>query len=195
MTNKQLKQLFGSVLMMLFVVQISVAQTYNLNNATSSLRIDGTSNLHDWDIQAKNQKGTLTVTLDNGKVTEIQELHFSVLTESLKSGKSGMDKNTYKALNAKKYKDITFKLTNVKSLDCGSSSNCKVTVTGNLTIAGTTKRMDISFDLRASGNTITLTGNKKFNMTDFNVDPPTAMFGTVTTGDAVEVVFKSSFKK
>jgi len=195
MTTKQLKKLIGSMLVMLFVMQVSVAQTYTLNNATSSLQVDGTSNLHDWDIKAENQKGKLTVTLDNGKVTEIKDLSFTVLTESLKSGKSGMDKNTYKALNAKKYKDITFKLTNVKSLDCGSSSNCKVTVTGNLTIAGTTKRMDISFDLRTSGNTITLTGNKKFNMTDFNVEPPTAMFGTVTTGDAVDVVFKSTFNK
>lgn len=195
MTTKQLKRLLGSVLIMLFVVQVSVAQTYNLSNATSTLRVDGTSNLHDWDIKAENQKGKISVELDNGKVTKIQDLSFTVLTESLKSGKSGMDKNTHKALQANKHKEITFKLTNVKNIDCGSSGNCKVTVTGNLSIAGKTKPMDINFDMKVSGNTITLTGNKKFNMSEFGVDPPTAMFGTITTGDAVDVVFKSSFNK
>ena len=139
MTTKQLKRLLGSVLIMLFVVQVSVAQTYNLSNATSTLRVDGTSNLHDWDIKAENQKGKISVELDNGKVTKIQDLSFTVLTESLKSGKSGMDKNTHKALQANKHKEITFKLTNVKNIDCGSSGNCKVTVTGNLSIAGKTK--------------------------------------------------------
>src|SRR5690554_533821 len=164
MTTKQLKRLLGSVLIMLFVVQVSVAQTYNLSNATSTLRVDGTSNLHDWDIKAENQKGKISVELDNGKVTKIQDLSFTVLTESLKSGKSGMDKNTHKALQANKHKEITFKLTNVKNIDCGSSDNCKVTVTGNLSIAGKTKPMEINFEMKVSGNTITLTGNKKFNM-------------------------------
>lgn len=195
MTNKELKRLLGSLFIMLFIVQISVAQTYHLNNAASSLRIDGTSNLHDWDVKAENQKGKLSLEIDNGKVTKIQELHFSVVAESLKSGKSGMDKNTYKALNTDKHKDMTFKLTNVKNINCASSGNCKVTVTGNLSIAGTTKPIDINFDMKISNTTIVLSGNKKFKMTDFNVDPPKAVFGTITTGDAIDVVFESSFAK
>lgn len=193
-TKKQLKRVFGTLFLMLFLTQVSIAQTYQLNNGSSSLRIDGTSNLHDWDIKAENQKGKITVEISDGKVTAIKDLQISVVAESLKSGKSGMDKNTYKALKTNQHKEITFKLSSVKSINC-SGSNCKVTVTGNLSIAGTSKPMDITFDMAVSNSNITLTGNKKFNMTTFNVEPPTAMFGTITTGDEVNVVFKSNFSK
>lgn len=193
-TKKQLKQLFGSLFLMVFLTQVTIAQTYQLNNGLSSLRIDGTSNLHDWDIKAENQKGKISVEMTEGKVTAIKELQVSAVAESLKSGKSGMDKNTYKALKTDKHKEITFKLSNVKSINC-SGSNCKVTVSGNLSIAGTTKPMDITFDMAVSNSNIILTGSKKFKMTTFNVEPPTAMFGTITTGDDIEVVFKTNFSK
>src|SRR5699024_7435839 len=182
-TKKQLKRVFGTLFLMLFLTQVSIAQTYQLNNGSSSLRIDGTSNLHDWDIKAENQKGKITVEISDGKVTAIKDLQISVVAESLKSGKSGMDKNTYKALKTNQHKEITFKLSSVKSINC-SGSNCKVTVTGNLSIAGTSKPMDITFDMAVSNSNITLTGNKKFNMKTFNIEPTTAVFEHITTGNS-----------
>jgi hypothetical protein len=32
-------------------------------------------------------------------------------------------------------------------------------------------------------------------MSEFKVDPPTAMFGTITTGDQVTIKFTSTFNK
>lgn len=193
-TQTTLKQLLGSFLVMIFLTQISIAQTYQLNNGSSTLRVDGTSNLHDWDLNAENQKGKITVEMTDGKVTAIKDLQLSVVAESLKSGKSGMDKNTFKALKTNQYKEITFKLTKVKSINC-SGATCKVSLSGNLNIAGTSKPVDMTFDMTTTSSNITLTGNKKMKMTTFNVDPPTAMFGTITTGDEIDVVFKSVFSK
>src|SRR5690625_7146590 len=112
---KSLKLVFGSLLIMLLSVQFSVAQTYNLSNNSSTLKVDGTSNLHDWSITSNNQKGKMTAEVKDGKVTKIQALEFSVTTESLKIGKSGMDKNTYKAIKSDKHKQITFTMNNVRS--------------------------------------------------------------------------------
>lgn len=42
---------------------------------------------------------------------------------------------------------------------------------------------------------ISLIGSKTIKMTDFGVDPPKAMFGTITTGDAIDIKFHSIFKK
>lgn len=193
-TQKTLKQLLGSFLVMIFLTQISFAQTYQLNNGSSTLRVDGTSNLHDWDLKAENQKGKITVEMADGKVTAIKDLQLSVVAESLKSGKSGMDKNTYKALKTNQHKEITFKLTKVNSINC-TGSTCKVSLSGNLTIAGTSKPVDMTFNMTSTSSNITLTGNKKMKMTTFNVEPPTAMFGTITTGDEIDVVFKSVFTK
>lgn len=194
-TKRILKSVFGGLLLLVFTTHYTIAQTYQLNNGVSSMRVDGTSNLHDWDIKAENQKGKIALDVENGKVTKINELQITVLAESLKSGKSAMDKNTHKALKTGKHKDITFVLSNVKSLDCSDGGSCKVTVNGNLSIAGVTKPMDIVFDLKVTSSSVVVSGNKKFKMSTFNVDPPTAMFGTITTGDEVDVVFNTTFSK
>lgn len=193
-TLKQLKLVFASLILMVLATQISVGQTYHLDNASSSLKIDGTSNLHDWKIVAENQKGELLADFEDGKLTKIKQLEFIVIAESLKSGKSAMDKNTYKALNTKKHEQIVFILNKVNSINCTANS-CKVSATGNLTISGTTKPINITFDMEIGESKISLTGTKNIKMTDFGVDPPKALFGTITTGDAIDVIFQSSFKK
>ncbi len=192
---KNLKLVLGSILMMVVTTQISIAQTYNLNNSASNLIIEGTSNVHDWEIEAKDQKGKLVAELDNGQLVKISQLEFIVVAESLKSGKSGMDKNTYKALNTDKHKQITYKLNKVNNIDCVSSGSCKITTSGTLNIAGSSRPIDITFDAKVSGDKITLTGNQELKMTDFKVDPPKAMFGTITTGDKVNVKFQTTFSK
>src|SRR5690554_5776038 len=169
-TLKLFKLLFTSLFILALTTQTSVAQTYNLDNSTSTLKIDGTSNLHDWQIIAENQQGKLLADFEDGKLTKIQQLDFIVIAESLKSGKSGMDKNTYKALNTEKYKQITFKLNKVNNINC-SGDVCKVSVNGNLTISGSTKPINISFDMKIEESKISLIGSKTIKMTDFGVDP------------------------
>ena len=66
---------------------------------------------------------------------------------------------------------------------------------GNLTIAGATKPLEIIFDAKVSSNKIVLSGSKSLKMTDFKIDPPKAMFGTITTGDEVIIKFETVFTK
>ena len=194
-TLKNLKLVLGSIMMMVVTTQISVAQTFSVNNTASKLTIEGTSNIHDWEIQAKDQQGKITVELSDGQLVKLTQLDFVVKAESLKSGKGGMDKNTYKALNTDKHKTITYKLTKLGNIDCITAGSCKVTTTGNLTIAGVTKSLEIIFDAKVTGDKIVLSGNKSIKMTDFKIDPPTAMFGTITTGDDVKIKFETVFTK
>ncbi len=194
-TLKQLKLAFASLIMMVFAIQVGQAQSYQLNNGISTLKVEGTSNIHDWEILAEKQQGNLVAEVEDGKLTKIQQLDFKVTAESLKSGKSSMDKNTYKALNTSKHKNITFKLTKVNRIDCPATNSCKVAATGNLTIAGNTKTINMDFDVKLYGTKIILAGSKTLKMTDYGVEPPKAMFGTITTGDEVVIKFESSFLK
>lgn len=171
------------------------AQSYKLNNKASSLMIEGTSNIHDWTLEAESTSGVLTAEFDEGKLEEIENLEFTVVANSLRSGKSGMDKNTYKALNTDKYREITFKLKNVQSIDKKSNDTYKVKATGSLEISGTKKDVNLNFDLKSNNNQIILTGEHKLTMTDYGVDAPTAMFGTITTGEDVVIKFESHFNK
>lgn len=175
----------------LFVSQ-TYAQEYSLNNATSELTVFGTSNLHDWDVKAEKQSGKLA--LDRSGQLQIKLLQVSVETESLKSGKSGMDKNTYKALKTNKHKSISFNMKEVKSISKLNDNSYRVSVTGNLTIAGVTKNTGLDFIIEVASSQVILKGSKSFKMTDFGVDPPKALLGTVTTGDEVKIEFKTVFK-
>lgn len=171
------------------------AQTYKLNNKVSSLIVDGTSNIHDWDLKAENCGGILTTEMDEGSLEEIKNLEFSVRAESLNSGKSAMDKNTYKALKTDKYDKINFQLEKVNSLEKASANTYQAKTTGTLEIAGVKKKINLNFDISLKSSEIILKGEHSINMTDYGVEPPTAMFGTITTGETVKIKFESHFNK
>lgn len=171
------------------------AQNYNLNNKDSKMEILGTSNIHDWVITAEQQKGNIVLELENETLKSIKTIDFTVVAESLKSGKNGMDKNTYKALNTSKYKAITYQLEKVTSIKNTSENNFKVDTKGYLTIAGTKKLVDITFDLKLEDKSICISGSKSLKMSDFNIDAPTAVFGTITTGDQITIKYSTVFTK
>ncbi len=184
------------ILLVAFLISFGVnAQSYKLNNQASSLLIDGTSNIHDWTIEAENTGGNLTAEFNADKLEDIGKLEFTVMAESLMSGKSGMDKNTYKALNTDKYKEITYKLKDVKSIDKVSADTYNVKTTGTLEIAGTKKDINLDFNLKSGSNQVVLNGEYKLNMTNYGIEAPTAMFGTIKTGEDVVIKFESHFKK
>ena len=184
------------ILLVALLISFGVnAQSYKLNNEASSLLIDGTSNIHDWTIEAENTGGNLTAEFNADKLEDISKLEFTVIAESLMSGKSGMDKNTYNALKTDKYKEITYKMKDVKSIDKVSENTYKVKTTGTLEIAGTKKDVNLEFNLKTGTNEIVLNGDYKLNMTNYGVEAPTAMFGTIKTGEEVVIKFESHFKK
>ena len=194
-TLRSLQLALGTLVMAFFITLPAAAQTFTVNKTGSSIKVVGTSNIHDWTITSETFQGSMTATVENDQLLKLSNLEFTVPAESLKSGKGGMDKNTYKALNTKTHKNITYKLEKVKSLEGQPAGKCKIHTSGYLTIAGTKKPVDVVFDATVSANKIILTGSKEIKMTDYKVDPPKAMMGTITTGDAVTVGLKATFTK
>lgn len=99
-----------------------------------------------------------------------------------------MDDNAYKALHTNKYKTIIFRITSIKN------EGSKLIAYGKLTIAGVTNNIQISTDYKFDNDgQMTISGSVTLKMTDYKIDPPTAMFGTIKTGDDITVSFKSTF--
>ncbi|MBR9846910.1 MAG: YceI family protein [Algicola sp.] len=190
--NKLNLTVIWSVIFLLFVSLQSFSQQYRLSNPNSDLKVYGTSSLHDWHEDVEEQSGTISI--DVTENLKIKSLNLEVVSESLKSGKRGMDKNTYKALNTDEYKTISFQLTETKNITKLSDQKYKVEAYGNLTISGVTKRIQLNFELSMTNNQINLIGEKSFKMTDFKIEPPKALFGTITTGDDITIKFNTVLK-
>ena len=69
---------------------------------------------------------------------------------------------------------------------------------GKLKIAGTEREIPVTatYSKESGSQKISFTGSVSIKMTDFNISPPTAMFGTLKTGDEItikyEIVIKSN---
>ena len=154
-----------------------------------SFIVAGTSTLHDWEIEGISGKCSAFLDIDaSGKLTSIKNVNFSFGSKSLKSGKSAMDSNVYKALKSSKYPNISGEMVNMK-LSTSDNVNFKITGNMNVQIGGITKQVDIVATGKLSGNTLSIKGENKLDMTKFNIDPPSFMFGTVNTGKDVVVKY------
>lgn len=171
------------------------AQTNYTINDLASIKIAGTSTMHDWEMETPKVTGKAGFILDGNEVTGIKFLDVTIPSESLKSGKGAMDKNAYKALKTDNHKEIGFILNKVSKIE-KSGDKFILTAEGRLTIAGTTKNVQLLTTVLSKGNgDIQCTGETSIKMTDFGVEPPSFMFGSVKTGDELEIAFDVTFTK
>ncbi len=188
---KQLIKLIG--IFTLVLVPVLTWGQYKVDASSSELMIEGTSSLHDWEIEAEEIKGTAR--LDPADLEKLSDLKFSVVVKELKSGKGAMDKNTYEALKQEKHPEVTYTLTKINKITPAGSGTYKLSTSGNLTIAGTTRPVNMEVTARTSGSGVAFSGEYPLKMTTYNVDPPTAVFGTIKTGDEVTIKFNVNYKK
>ena len=189
---------FKAIIMLMTFGLIPIAlaaQNFQLSKGEGEVMVTGTSTLHDWEEVAEQRSGSMAIDM-TGELPSISSLKFTVEAESLKSGHDGMDKNTYKALNTDKHKEIVFKMGEVKSISpvVSATNKYKVVASGELTIAGKTNKVDLPFTLTINDGKAVLEGKKPLKMTDFGIEPPKALLGTIKTGDEIEVHYNTVWK-
>ncbi len=177
----------------MFMVDAQAQEVYKLQSKNSKLTIEGTSSIHDWEMKAENFKAETLLQMKGEVVSEISNVEFSTPVSGLKSGKSIMDKKAHDALKEKKSPEIKFALNKNNNV---SISGTRANFTGLLTVAGKTKEVSLSaqFDIE-NPQKFLVSGSVPIKMSDFGVDPPTAMMGTIKTHDEVVVQFNLEFQK
>lgn len=187
--------MFSILLANLLLSAAALAQTKYESLGGVKIVIEGTSNIHDWDM--KSDKGFCSGIFDvsnSGAFTGMSYLNFSVPAESLKSEHKAMDKNSYKALNTGKYAQISFTASAGNIKPVGNDSYL-LTAKGRLTIAGVTKEVVLTANGTVNPDkSITYSGSYKLKMTDYSVEPPSLMFGAIKTGDNIVVKFNLQLK-
>ncbi|MGM0588116.1 MAG: YceI family protein [Bacteroidota bacterium] len=183
--NSMFRLMAGLMLTALVIPVIpATAQTSYTINSNSTMIIDGTSNVHDWECDVEKLNGA--VEMNEGMISNVT---LSIPVKSIDSGKGGMNSNMYDALKADKHKNITFDLESTQLKSGDFESDMVLAVTGKLTIAGKTQSITMDVNGQKSENGYTFSGEKTINMTDYDVKPPTAMFGTISTGEEVTIIF------
>ncbi|HLF34935.1 MAG TPA: YceI family protein [Cyclobacteriaceae bacterium] len=186
------------VLITLIIGDLNAQVRYGIN-PESVLSIQGTSNIHDWTSKANTINGEFSLMKaagdrnlpKNGKL--VDKLRLEVPVKSIESGRGPvMDGKTYDALKSEEFPNIIFvvKENNITGITDNATGKFGLSVTGDLTIAGSTKPVTINVSSqRIQGNSFRFEGSYSLNMTEYDIEPPTALFGQITTGEEVTIVF------
>lgn len=160
---------------------------YALTDA-STLQVDGTSSLHDWTCNAPGVTGWIDAETAEGAPPALTAAEITV-PAALDCKNGTMDKKTRKALGADAHPTIRFVLDGA-TVKPGAGTAFTVQARGRLTVAGAERRVAFTAEGRTlADGAIRLTGTLPLVMSDFGIEPPTAMLGTLKTGDDVVVHF------
>lgn len=176
---------FLTAALMLFFVQAGVSQGA-LKVKPIKMTVQGSSTIHDWESQITKADVKGEVVVDNSQLKVVKNFEVRIPVESIKSTKGKMmDSKTYDAFDADKNPYIVYSLNTARV-------NADGTIDGNgtLTMAGVTKPMEVKakYKILDTGE-VQLILSRTFKMTEFKMDPPTAMMGSIKVGDEVTVNF------
>jgi polyisoprenoid-binding protein YceI len=164
----------------------------------STVKLDGTSTVHDWTVEGKIIGGTIEFesedVLDPAKTAgDVKaKVQVNIPVSSLQSGKKLMNEIMHDALKIKDHKAITYTLKEIKPQARKAGDPLKFDTKGDLTVAGVKKEIDMVVTLVPEGNKLKATGSKQLKMTDFGIKPPAPAvgLGLIKTADEVTVTFE-----
>lgn len=182
-------------LLMLTVFNLSAQTTsYQSIPANSSIKVSGSSNLHDWTMKNEILTAGAAFIFKDGKLIDMTALNFSMKVANLKGDEDLLNSRAHKAMNSDKYSTINFKLTSATATPL-SNGHYTIKANGKLEISGTSKDVVLYADaVQNSDKTISCNGSEKLKMSEYGVKPPSFMFGALKVTDEVTINFNLKFK-
>jgi polyisoprenoid-binding protein YceI len=213
--KKQLLIAGNIALCLLAAGALHAAETTTLGaRSGSKMRIEGTSNIHDWQVESLYLGGSLQVgkgfplqpgdVAAPGKVEATGEVIIPVrsLKSIEKNGAHYSDKMdtvmNEEHLLADKFPKITYHLTELmlKEVPKDKTGAYAFDSKGELAVTGVTNKISMPVNITPLGpekeNRIKITGTISLKMTDFKITPPAPAIagGLIKTGDEVKLIFE-----
>jgi len=175
------------------------AQNWILHPDSSVVvEIKGTSTLHDWKTTCTGVQGAPTQLSFNLKdQNQIKEFGFKVPVDSMDGGRgSSMNTKIFDAFQSSQNPFVQYKQNQPATITVTSEQGVfTITSVGTLSMAGTDKPITVNCTGTIKNGTLVIEGSKALKMSDFSMEPPTAMFGQIKTNDDVVVSFKFHYIK
>jgi hypothetical protein len=187
----------------------AATRRFNSKPGTLKVRVEGTSNVHDWQVEGKIIGGYVETgenfptapgqEVKPGKVDVKVEAFIPVrsLASVEKDGSpysTAMDDIMYDKLKASQFQRITYSLDELvlKELPKAQGQPYVFEATGQVAVGGVTNKVTMPVQVAPEGtDALRIKGTAAMKMTDFKIDPPAPKIalGLIKTGDDVKVIF------
>jgi hypothetical protein len=201
-----------AALLLLAMVSLPAAgQTTTLAaRSGSKMRIEGTSNIHDWQVESPFIGGMLEVganfPLDPGQAVTPGKVEAKgdvfIQVRSLKSvekdGKAysdKMDEVMWEHMRETENKRIVYHLTELTLKEAAKAKDAPYVfeAKGDLAVAGVTNQITMTVNVLPLGDKkLKITGSTNLKMTAYKIEPPAPKIalGMIKTGDDVKLIFE-----
>ncbi len=166
-----------------------------INDEASNLWIEGRSNVNSFSCDANqddvnSRRLAPSISTDTPQKDNLQ-VEISIQVEGFDCGKRRMNRDLFNALKADQYESIHFEYQSTDSVEYDENEDVyRVNVNGILTVAGESNKIQFTLNGYLMDNgTIRAKGETEIAMTDYKVDPPTAMLGLVRVHNLLTVHF------
>ena len=169
----------------------------------SVLWLEGKSTLHDFESRTSEVGIALTRSPDARAASDvagldalirsagIRTVQVQVPVHSLRSDKSGLDKNLWKDLQADAHPLIRFQLTSYAiTPDPASADTVEIRALGVLEVAGSQQPDTLAARAHRTAEGLWLEGSNTLRMSEFGIHPPTMMLGTLRVADPIVVHYR-----
>ena len=194
-----MKRVILFYLLNFLLISFSYAQvSYNIDEG-STMTITGTSTLHDWTSKVNEINGDFVFKNEikdkklpkSGSLVEQIKMVIPVLSIESPRG-STMDKKTYNALKSEEHAKHGSQPVQFRRVDVFYKSTGKflLKVSGDLTLAGHTKEVSVDLEgQKLPSGQLKFLGAYPIDMVEYEIEPPSAMFGQIKTGKDVTIDF------
>lgn len=184
------------IVVLTLIVSVATLSAQKYQEKSYKMMIAGTSTLHDWQCPANDLKARADIQAEGSELKAVTSMWVEVLPLSIKSEKGDdMNEKIYETLKTDQHKKITYNMSRVNSMT-KEGNQWVLKTSGSLTIAGTTKVVDLTVKatVNAAGEVV-FNGTKKIKLSTFGMERPSAMMGMITAGDEITLTFDLTMKK
>lgn len=195
-----LKSFITTLVTFLFLSGSLFAQDVTLTiQGVPQMKIDGDSNVRSWDADITKLDATVVfegvdnLSLETMTPESFKSMSITIPVEEIDSGTRGLTRNIHKYLKEDDYPNITFNLNRVTKIEV-TNGTALITAEGVINAAG--KDHSVPMTVTASMNpdgSVNFSGEQELLMTSFDIDPPTAIMGTVRAKDEFKVIYSVNF--
>ncbi len=161
------------------------------------MTIYGSANVTDWEAKAKTITGEIR--MNNSDMSDwsgadaswFESVEIAIKVEDIDADSRRMNNNMHGYLKKDQYPEITYRLVEAKELALLDNPGVKLTVRGVISAAGAEKEIvhDVEVRKNDSGGLV-VSGSQDLKMTDFGIDPPTAVLGSIRSRDEMNITFE-----